>query len=72
MTFPLWSLALKYTPSELQGSQYDGSFSEKLIFKIFIIGFWKLLQNIEIIYKITEIFVQFWSIHEKRHKHNRQ
>ena len=35
MTFPLWSLGLKYTPSELQGSQYDGSFSEKLIFKIF-------------------------------------
>ena len=34
MTFPLWSLTLKYTPIELQGSQYDGSFSEKLIFKV--------------------------------------
>ena len=34
MTIRLWSLTLKYTPSELQGSQYDVSFSKKSIFKV--------------------------------------
>ena len=55
MAFLLWSLTLKYTPSELQGSQYDGSFSEKLILRFLIIGLWKLLQTVEMIYKIAEI-----------------
>ena len=57
MTFPLWSFTLKYTPSELQGSQYDGSFSEKLIFKIFYHWVWKRLQTIEMIYEITKKFL---------------
>ena len=62
MAFPLWSLILKYTPNELQGSQYDGNFSEKLISRFLITGFWKLLQTLEMIWEITEIFIQFWSM----------